>query len=213
MRDQQGRLDQAFTRRPPTQVLEAVDLQSDAFEEREREEEPRLIAGEPAPEAGAVRRLPAGEDQHVGFDVGVLVDVVGVGVVPVVFVVPPAIAQAQQQIRVDESDRSAHRPVAGDLCVARVVAYEGRAAAQYGEHRCQEQHPPGVADQDDACDDGCQGERVAGNGERVPALPTVQESLAFDHAQEWGELTGGSDPGGRLRHDCGDFGHGGTPDL
>jgi hypothetical protein len=211
VRHQQEGLDRAFTGRLPTQVLEAVDLQRDAFQKGEREEEPGLVAGEPAPEAGTVHGLLAGEDEDVGFDVGILVDVIGVGVVAVVLVVPPPVAHPEQQIAVDESDQAAHPPVASDLGVPRVVAYEGRAGGQHGEQRGQEQHPPGVTDQGDARHDADQGQSVDGDGERVPALSAVEETLSLDGAQEWCELASGRDPGWGIRDGCGSLGHGGTP--
>lgn len=78
-----------FPGRLSAQVPEAGDLQSDALKEREREEEPGLMTGQPAPEAGAMPSLFAGEHQDVGDDVGILLDVVGVGVVAVVLVATP----------------------------------------------------------------------------------------------------------------------------
>jgi hypothetical protein len=179
------------------QVPEALDLQGDAFEEGEGEEQPGLVAGEPAPEAGAFRGLFAGEDEDVGGDVGVLVDVVGVGVVAVVLVVPPGVAHPEQQVAVDESDEAAGRLVAGDLRVAGVVPYEGGAGAEHGEERGQQHGPPGVAGQDDGRDETGECERVDGDGPGVPAVAAVQEPLPPHRAQEGCELASAGRGAGR----------------
>ncbi|CAM5419878.1 hypothetical protein SGLAM104S_04202 [Streptomyces glaucescens] len=83
----------------------------------------------------------------------------------------------------DEADEAAGPLVAGDLRVPGVVAYEGRTRAEYGEHRGEEQNPPGAAEQDDAGDHAGQGERVEGDDARVPVVAASQEALALDLAQ------------------------------
>jgi hypothetical protein len=51
MAHQKGAFDGPLSTGLAPQILETVDLQGDAFEQGEREEQPRLVAGEPAPEA------------------------------------------------------------------------------------------------------------------------------------------------------------------
>jgi hypothetical protein len=53
-------------------------------------QDPCLVPAQPAVQALASLGLVQGPDQYTGRDVGVFVGVVGVGVVAVVFVVPPA---------------------------------------------------------------------------------------------------------------------------
>lgn len=194
-----------------------MDLQGDAFEEGQREEEPGLVAGEPAPESGPLVCLAAGEDQDVGEDVGVLVDVVGVGVVPVVFVVPPGVAHTEEQVAVDQADGAADRFVTGDLGVARVVADERRPGTQYGEQRREEQGPPGVSDEGDAGDHGGQAQQVHDDLACVPAMAPVQQSTFLDLAQEGCEIAAGCSPralpGGGFCEDGGGLGHAGLRSL
>ena len=106
-----------------------------AFEQQHREEQGGLVAGDPAPDAAAPGAgLRLGEHDATGIDVRVAVDVVGVGVVAVVLVDPPAVAQPDQQVRAQQAQQVVVAPGAEDLPMAGVVAEE----ADLGEHDRQE---------------------------------------------------------------------------
>jgi hypothetical protein len=64
------------------------------FEQQQRQEEVALVTGNEADQPGLRDRLPSGEGQCTDLNLGVALLVVGMGVVTVVFVDPPAVAQA-----------------------------------------------------------------------------------------------------------------------
>ena len=80
------------------------------------------------------RAWRGGERQRADRDVGVLVLVVGVGVVTVVLVDPPAVAQPDGQVAVQQADHVVGPPGPEDLPVPGVVADE----PELGEHERQE---------------------------------------------------------------------------
>jgi hypothetical protein len=73
--------------------------QVDALQSQQREEQPSLAASDgPTQTAGAGRDLPSREHEYAVADVGVVIFLVRIGMVPVMFSDPPAIAQANQQV-------------------------------------------------------------------------------------------------------------------
>ncbi len=171
------------------QVLEAGDLQGDAFEEQHREEQPGLVAGEPAGEALALRRLLLGPDEGADADVRILVDVVRVGVVAYVLVVPPRLVHAEQEVGVDQADRPAHPPVTGYLGMTGVVPDEGGTGPDDGQGQGEQEGPPGVPEEDQCGDHRAQCEQIGGDACRVPAGAPFEESLPPDGPQQWREVT------------------------
>lgn len=171
-----------------SQVLEAGDLQRDALQEQHREEQPGLVAGEPAGEALALRGLLLGPDEGADADVGVLVHVVGVGVVAYVLVVPPGFVHAEEQVGVHQADGPARPAVTGYLGVSGVVPDERGAGPEDGEGQRQQQRPPGVAEKDHAREHGAQGEQIGGDAGRVPTGAAFEEPLPLDGPQQWREV-------------------------
>jgi hypothetical protein len=81
-------------------------VQVQAFQQRDREEEDRLIAGRPGKQSPAAGPLLGEVDQRPGrCDVRVEFGVVGMGVVPVVLVQPPPDAQAYGEVAVQETEQ------------------------------------------------------------------------------------------------------------
>ena len=64
-------------------------MQVEAFQEQHREEQPRLIAGQPSADPAPGLGLARGEGDGPAADVRIAADLVGVGVVPVVLGRPP----------------------------------------------------------------------------------------------------------------------------
>ena len=85
------------------------------------------------------------EDQRPAGDVGVLLQVVRVAVVLVVVADPPAVAEAHQQVAVEQAEKVLPAAVAGDLAVSDVVADEaglGVAKAMYAATASSHQELP-----------------------------------------------------------------------
>ena len=87
-----------------------------------------------------------GERQHALADVGVVVLLVRVGVVPVVLVDPPPDAQAADQVAGEQTDEGVAGARAADLLVPAVVAEEGDLGRGDPEQGGRDQHEPGRAD-------------------------------------------------------------------
>ena len=159
------------------------------LQQQQREEQPGLVAGEqpdqPVPGAG----LAVGEGQRGDADVGVQVLVVGVGVVGVVLGDPPAEADPDQQVGVQQADPVVGGSGAGDLAVAGVVADKG----ELGEHHRQvgggDQLPPGVPDDGEGGPAGGQQGQVEADPGGVPAAPALQQAGLFDLPRQLGVLT------------------------
>ncbi len=105
------------------------DAQHDRLELQQGEEQERLVLGHPPGESSFGAGLLDGEGQRGNVDVGVFVLVVGVGVVPVVLVDPPPVADPGHR-RVDVSDQIVTPPRGEDLPVPGIMPDEG----ELGEH-------------------------------------------------------------------------------
>jgi hypothetical protein len=125
-------------------------VQADRFAEQQREEQVRLVAERQPGRAAASARLRGGEGQRAGGDVRVRALGVGMGMVPVVLIDPPAVAQPDAQVTEHDAKDVVGPPGAEDLPVPGVVAEE----PYLGEHHRQEdghrQLPPRVARYDEA---------------------------------------------------------------
>jgi hypothetical protein len=86
------------------EVSHAGDPQVERLQQQ-REESPCLVAVEQTGDGPACLGLPGGEHQCAGADVGVLVLVVGVGVVAVVLVDPPAVAEPHADVGEHDPER------------------------------------------------------------------------------------------------------------
>ncbi|CAO0826116.1 hypothetical protein SMICM17S_09175 [Streptomyces microflavus] len=186
-------------RRLAAQVLEPVDLQRDAFEQQHREEQPGLVAGQPAGESFALRRLLLGPDQGADADVRVLVDVVGVGVVTYVLVVPPRLVHTEEQVAVHQADQPVGLTATGYLGVARVMGDERRPGPQDRQRKGQEQAPPCVAQQDERCDHPAQGHQIGRDAQRIAAGAPFKEALPLHGTQQRGEIAAGTGGPGPVR--------------
>lgn len=175
-------------RRAMAQVLESGDLQRDAFQEQHREEEPGLVAGEPAGEALTLGGLLLRPDKGAHADVRVLVDVVGIGVVAYVFVVPPCLVHPEQQVGVHKTDGASRPAVAGYLGVPGIVSDERGARPEDRQRQREEQGPPGVAEEDHAGDHGAQRNEIDGDARGVPAGSPLQEALPLHGPQQRREV-------------------------
>ncbi len=173
----------------PRQPGDAVHVQAHGLQKQQRKEVPGLIThnrlAEAAPSGGRLH----GEGQRPGAHIGVPVRVVRVGVVPVVLVHPPAVAQPDQGIGVYHADHRVGPGTGPDLAVRRIVPDEPHLRehdGQVGRHR---QLPPGVAQQGegDHADDQSQGRR--GDFHRVISGPSLQQAGRLDLAEKSGELT------------------------
>ncbi|GAA4364654.1 hypothetical protein GCM10023088_09160 [Actinomadura verrucosospora] len=131
----------------PEQCPDARQVQVESFQEQHREEQPGLAAGQPYAESAAGLGVVAGEGDRAGGDVGVAVDLVGVGVVLVVLGDPPAVAETDQQVAVQPSKQDVDPLGTGDLLVARVVAEERGLGERGRQERRHRELPPGRADQ------------------------------------------------------------------
>ena len=154
----------------------------------------RLVAGEqpdqPVPGAG----LAVGEGQRGDADVGVQVLVVGVGVVGVVLGDPPAVADPDQQVGVQQADQVVGGSGAGDLAVPGVVADEG----ELGEHHRQvgggDQLPPGSPSRTKATHAGGEQDEIQADPGGVPAAPALQQAGLLDLPRQLGVLTPAARP-------------------
>jgi hypothetical protein len=132
--------------------------------------------------------LGGGEGQHGDADVGVELFVVGVGVVGVVLGDPPAEADPDQQVAVEEPGQVVGPAATEDLAVAGVVADEGQLGGHHGQVDGGEQLPPGVTQEKENHQAGGEECQVEADPGRVPAVPSVQQPGLLDLPGEVGVL-------------------------
>ena len=98
---------------------------------------------DPAPEAAAPGAgLRPGEHDATGDDVRITADVIGVGVVAVVLLDPPAVAQPDQQVRAHQAQQVVVAPGTEHLPMACVVAEEAELDEHDRQERRDHQLPP-----------------------------------------------------------------------
>src|SRR5215207_4771080 len=149
---------------PPSQLNESTARSASAEVDTEG-----LGAGDHPGQAVFAAGLGGGEGEHGDADVGVQVLVVGVGVVGVVLGHPPAKADPDQQVAMDQPDQVVGPAAAEDLTVAGVVADKGQLGRHHGKVGGHQQLPPGRTQQDKGGQAGGQQAQVAAHPGPVPA--------------------------------------------
>ena len=117
-------------------------MQADRFAEQQREEQIGLVAEDQPGQATAGLRLGRGESQHVHRDVWICAFGVGVGVMAAVLGDPPAVAEPDAEIAVQNAEDVTDLPGAGDLPVPGVVAQEPGLSEHDGQECGYGQLPP-----------------------------------------------------------------------
>jgi len=149
-------------------------MQVKSLQRQQRKEQPRLPTGdEPAKTAGARGDLLGGEGQHPVADVGVVMFLVGVCVMPVVLANPPAVAQTDQQVPNEPAEQVIRAAGGEDLLVTAVVTKECDLGECDTENDSRDDLKPGIPDPDDGrpagrveTEAGCHSDSV-GNGSPV----------------------------------------------
>lgn len=139
-------------------------------------------------------------DRTVG-DVGVAVDVVGVGVVPVVLGDPPAVAEADQQVRVHAAEQVVDALGAGDLPVSGVVPDEPGLGEHHREEGGGHQLPPRLPDQGERGPAGGHQKQVRADLDGVVARPPLQQPALLHLAGQCGVVAAAADGRGLGRRD------------
>jgi hypothetical protein len=122
MGHQQQPFDGIGPARAPQDGLGAGQMQVGRFQQQQRKEQERLVAGDQPDQPLFGGGLVGGEGQGGDADVGVQVLVVGVGVVAVVLGHPPLETHPDQQVGMDQADLVVGPPGAEELPVAGVMA-------------------------------------------------------------------------------------------
>src|SRR5258708_30288899 len=103
------------------------------LEQEQREEEVGLVAGHGPEQAPPFARLLGGEGDHRDADIGILAQLVGVGMVAVVLAYPPSVAQADQQAASPQADYVVSAPGAEDLPGSRPLRHKAHPAQTHLE--------------------------------------------------------------------------------
>src|SRR5690606_16731535 len=106
------------------QGAEPGDVELNSLEQQQREEEPRLMFGHPTQRTARVAGVLGAPSDHTNADVGVVILMIGVRVVSVVFVDPPAVAHPESEIADDQPRDLAGLPGAEHLPMPDVMAEE-----------------------------------------------------------------------------------------
>jgi len=117
-------------------------VQADRFAEQQWEKQVGLVAEDHPGQAPAGVRLGRGESQHAHRDVGICAFGVGVGVMAAVLSDPPAVAEPDAEIAVQDAEDVADPPGAGDLPMPGVVTQEPGLSEHDGQERSHGQLPP-----------------------------------------------------------------------
>ena len=112
----------------------------------------------------------------------------GLAVVGVVLGDPPAEADPDQQVGVDQADQVVGPAAAEDLAVAGVVAEEAELGGHDGEVGGGEQLPPGLAEEEERDPAGGQQGQVQADPGRVPPAPPVQQAGLLELPGQLGVL-------------------------
>ena len=142
-------------------------MQADRFAEQQREEQVRLVAERQPGHAPAGARLRGGEGQRTDGDVRIRAFLVGVRVMAVVLVDPPAVAQPDAQVAEQDAEDVAGPPGAENLPVPGVVAQEPDLGEDHRQERGHRQLPPRVAHHHK---DGPSGGQRRGGGRDLPGV-------------------------------------------
>ena len=192
----------------------ARGVQREPFEQQDREEEQPLVRHQPSERPDARRsamRLLGGERDHRQLDVGIGADLVRVGVVPGVLVLPPSVAHADEEVADDQGRPVVPSPGAEDLAVRRVVP-EHRDLGEDHRHRGgRDELPPGVAHEHECRDRGREDHGHRDELGPVVAVATPHQAALGDHMGELREVvrpvTPDAAPNPRTVGGCADVGH------
>ena len=140
----------------------------------------------------ALRGLLRREREDLEVDVRVRVDLVRVGVVARVLALPPAVAQADEQVGQHEGRPVVGAPVGEDLAVRGVVSQERDLREDHGGGEGDGDLPPGVAHQDDRGDQAEDGDDGGGEPHGVVRGATLHQAGGLDGAGQLGEVADGA---------------------
>src|SRR5216683_1680240 len=174
MGGEEHRLPGPVARGPAGQRADARDVDADRLTEQHREEQVRLVPVREPGHAPARARLGGGESQRADHDVGVRALLIGVRVMAVVLVHPPAVAQPYAEVAVQDAEHVVGPPRAEDLPVPGVVAEEANLGEDHRQEGGYPQLPPRVTHQDEGRPSG--GQRRGGNRD----LPDVVSRAPFE---------------------------------
>jgi hypothetical protein len=120
----------------------AAGMQVPGFEEQQRKEEGCLMGRDESERAALPFRLRVAPREHISLNIGVAVEVVGVPVVSIVFIHPPAVTKTDAQIRYHHAN-SVIPPLGQEqLLVTRVVAKEAELRENNSEVSSDRKLPP-----------------------------------------------------------------------
>ena len=109
-------------------------------------------------------------------DVGVDADLVGVGVMGVVFRDPPAETHPDQYVRDRQTEEAVCCPRAEDLLMAGVVADERKLGEHHSEERGDTECRPRVADDHERCPSNCESHYGPADLQAVVTDTTVEQT-------------------------------------
>jgi hypothetical protein len=193
VRGEQGALDPRVGKPAPEQVLQRGAVHLDALEHEQHEEQNALVPHHEPRDALPARVLAHVEDDRAPADVRVELEVVGVAVVPVVVVDPPAVAHAVHQVRMDPAHQRGRRLAPEHGLVPGVVPDERALPAAHTHPRRDEQLPPRVADQKEGDQAGGDERGVEPKCQQVPADAELEQSRGLHLAGQFDEPLAGLD--------------------
>src|SRR5271156_1898123 len=145
------------------QVPHAVHLQHKRFQQRQRKETEMLISHRDAREAALSHGLIFRKGKQRYFHIGVGRYVIRRAMMQIVFVEPPAIAESEHEVRMNQPEYLISSWSAENLLMARVV----NDKTKLREHECQEsgveQFDPGIVKRFDQQESGDQQRQVQKN--------------------------------------------------
>jgi hypothetical protein len=115
------------------------------LEQKQRKEQPRLMAGDPPSKPLPALCVLSVKHQNAWLDIRIGADLVRVSMVGVVLVYPPAIAEAGQEVRIQQTEQPARAGPMRHLAMTRVVGQEADLSKDDGEGDGDPHQPPGVA--------------------------------------------------------------------
>src|SRR4029453_9691793 len=186
MQQEQQRLDHGGPAGVPDGGLGAGHVQLGSLQQQQWKEQVGLIAGDHPAKAPLVAGLSGGERQGRDVDVGIQVLVVGVAVGGGGLGAPPAEADPDQQVGMDQADQVVGAAAAEDLPVAGVVADEGDLGADDPQVGGGHKLPPGVLQGDKGCSSGGEQAEVQADLGGVVPVPPIQQTGLLDLPGELG---------------------------
>ncbi|MDQ1130720.1 hypothetical protein QE381_002848 [Microbacterium sp. SORGH_AS 888] len=158
----------------------------EALQCQQREEQPALVPDDPSDRASSALRVLGKEHDGVRLDVGILADRVRVGVVPVVLVRPPRVAEADHERADVLRGAVVPGPRREDLPVRGLVGQERELGEQHAEGDGDAQLEPGVSEHGE--DDPARRRRQHEAGEQHPveAAPAAKQARILHLSQQRG---------------------------